>query len=114
MSPKLTRNKRLQVLRDNLTTNTFKEIAQLCGVTERTILRDVSRWQKNGGYDRFLLREFFELYGVIKLKDPRHAFDRVCDLLRRRQEQFVVTADPNTPIYSIAWVGGVDKTKYSP
>ena len=94
---------RKNVLRKHLTTCTFEEIADMCGVSYRTIQRDVDRWQKKGGYDQFLLKEFFELYGVIKLQDPRHAFDRICDLLRRRQDQIQPPQEDQVDAYELVW-----------
>lgn len=80
LSPK----QRLKVIREKIATNTYDEIADLCGVTKKTIYRDVLQWKEQGGFNEFLIHEFFKLYGIVKVKDVRHAFDRVCDLLRRQ------------------------------
>ena len=102
-SVRLTHQKRLSFIKDNITTLTFNEIAKQCGVTKRTIRRDVQEWKNKGGYDSFLLEEFFKLYGVIKIEDPRHAFDRICDLLRRRQDS-IKAVDEQVDGYSIEWL----------
>lgn len=75
---------RQKIIRDHIATHTYDEIAQLCGVTKKTIYRDVLSWKEQGGFKEFLLHEFFRLYGIVKVKNVDHAFDRVCDLLRRQ------------------------------
>lgn len=87
MSVKLSHKQRKRIIRENVVTHTYPELANLCGVTRRTIERDIERWRREGGYDAFLLEQFFKLYGIVKVKDVFKAFDRICDLLRRRQEQ---------------------------
>lgn len=91
MSPVLSQKQRKGKIRDTIATHTYDEIAQLCGVTKRTIRRDIAKWKDEGGYDAFLMEEFFKLYGLVKVKDVKHAFDRICDLIRRRWAEAVVT-----------------------
>jgi len=86
MSPVLTQKQRREKIKENIVTYTYSEIAKLCGVTKRTIRRDIERWKRQGGYDEFLTEQFFKLYGLVKTKNVEHAFDRICDLMRRRQE----------------------------
>ena len=113
MSPTLTAKQRRIVLREKITMYTYAEISEMCGVSERTILRDVKQWQKSGGYDEFLLREFFTLYGVIKRENPRYAFDRICDLIKHNKRiHELPQEDEDTPKYQIEWVGKPDKTNY--
>ena len=81
MSPVLSQKQRREKIRETIATHTYNEIATLCGVTRRTILRDINKWKDAGGYDEFLMEEFFKLYGLIKVKDVKHAFDRLCDLI---------------------------------
>jgi transcriptional antiterminator len=114
MTAKLTKKKRLKVIMKHITTCNQEEIAKLCGVSERTIQRDIERWKKNGGFSRFLMKEFFELYGVLKLTQPKYVFDKICDLIRINKNLFEITASEEAPIYNIKWVGGVDKTTYRP
>lgn len=92
MSVKLSHKQRKRIIRKNVATHTYPELAKLCGVTRRTIERDIERWRHEGGYDAFLLEEFFKLYGLVKVKDVFKAFDRICDLLRRRQEMLPITS----------------------
>ena len=103
MSPVLSQQQRREVIKDNITKLSYKEISQLCGVTKRTIRRDVEEWKHQGGYDEFLTEEFFKLYGIIKLEDPRHAFDRLCDLLRRRQDQIQPPQEEQVDAYELVW-----------
>ena len=91
MSPVLSQKQRRDVIRNKIVLHTYDELAELCGVTKRTIRRDVEQWKKEGGYDEFLTEQFFKLYGVIKTQDIKHAFDKICDLMRRRQDQIRTT-----------------------
>lgn len=105
MSPVLTPLQRRNRIQDNITTHTYDELAKLCGVTKRTIRRDIEKWKAEGGYDEFLTEQFFKLYGIVKTQDVKHAFDRICDLLRRRQEQVTTTIleGGETPIIVKMW-----------
>ena len=103
MSPALTQSQRLQEIKDNITTLTYNEIAKQCGVTKRTIRRDIEEWKRHGGYDEFLTEQFFKLYGVMVIEDPRHAFDRICDLLRRRQDQIQPQQEDPIDAYELVW-----------
>ena len=109
MSPALTQPQRLQLIKDNVTTLTYNEIAKQCGVTKRTIRRDIEDWKQHGGYDEFLTEQFFKLYGIMALEDPRHAFDRICDLLRRRQDQLAPPQSDNVDAYELVWRKKVEK-----
>jgi len=84
LSPKQRRNK----IRETIAMHTYDEIAKLCGVSKRTIRRDIANWRREGGYDEFLLEQFFKLFAKVKLENPNHAFDRICDLLRRSKPSY--------------------------
>ena len=103
MSPVLSQHQRREIIKDNITNLSYKEISKLCGVTKRTIRRDIEDWKQQGGYDEFLTEEFFKLYGIIKLENPRHAFDRVCDLLRRRQDQIPIDQTGSNDGFMLVW-----------
>jgi glutathionylspermidine synthase len=75
---------RIQHIEENILYKTLAEIAQECGVNPRTIDRDIVKWKANGGFDKFLDREFFQLYGKEKLTNPSRALDRVVTLMIRR------------------------------
>ena len=112
MSAKISKPKRLNLIKKHITTCTYEEIANLCGVTEKTIQRDIKRWKKSGGFSSFLLQEFFELYGILKLKEPKYVFDKLCDLIKLNKELFDLSTDEENPTYHIEWVGKPDKTIY--
>lgn len=83
----LSQKRRMEIIRDNIVPHTYGEIALMCGVTKRTIRRDVVVWKKKGGYDEHLLEEYFRLYRRVEKENVERAFDRVCDLLRRRDKE---------------------------
>lgn len=105
MSPNPSRKQRLPIIMKHITTCKYDEIAKLCGVTEKTIQRDIKRWKKNGGFSDFILKEFFELYGVLKRTNNKYVFDRICDLIRLNKNLFEVTSQEDGPIFHIEWVG---------
>jgi len=92
MDAVLNKKQRREKIKQNIAMHTYDEIAQLCGVSKRTIRRDIAQWRVDGGYDDFLVEEFFKLYGLVKVKDSIHAFDRICDLLRRRQDMLPIAS----------------------
>jgi len=82
MSPKcLPPKARRQVIRDNILGDTFEVLATKCYCTKRTIIRDVNQWRQEGGFEQFLMDEFFRSYPNIKQEFPDKAFDRLCYLL---------------------------------
>lgn len=85
MSPKtvaiLSPVKRREIIRENILDHTYTEIATLCHCTIRTIKRDVQQWKREGGFEEFLLDEFFRSYPDMKANFPEKAFDRLCYLL---------------------------------
>jgi hypothetical protein len=81
---KLNSKARTQYLEANILYKTLDEIASECGVNPRTIDRDILKWKNRGGFDRFLDREFFTLYGKEKLTNPSRALDRIVTLMIKR------------------------------
>ena len=79
----LSQKQRRSYIQDNILLQTEEELAKACGVSRRTIIRDLNRWRQDGGFTRFLYREFFKLYSKEKLENPSKALDRVCFLLAR-------------------------------
>ncbi len=104
MSPSLPKNKRLSVIKKYLTTSSYEEISKLCGVTERTIHRDIKRWKKNGGFQEFLLKEFLEQYGILKRTKPEFTFTKICDLIKLNRSLFELsTSDEPIDGYELLW-----------
>jgi len=82
MSPKpLPPKARRQVIRDNILTLTYEQLAEKCYCTKRTIVRDVNQWRDEGGFEECLFDEFVRLYPTIKNTFPERAFDRLCYLI---------------------------------
>jgi hypothetical protein len=81
---KLNQKARTDYIEQNILFKTTTEIAQDCKVSRRTIERDITKWKAKGGFDRFLDREFFELYSKEKLTNPSRALDRVITLMVKR------------------------------
>lgn len=86
LSPKqkytvLSPQKRRDIIKENILTHTYIQLAKLCHCTKRTIKRDVQQWKAKGGFEEFLMDEFFRSYPNIKEEFPEKAFDRLCYLL---------------------------------
>jgi len=104
---KLNQKARITYLEHNILYETLDQIAEHCGVNPRTIDRDVLKWKQKGGFDKFLEREFFSLYGKEKLQNPSRALDRIITLMIRRNpendlkqtpDKFVIElVDPDNP-----------------
>ena len=89
-------NQRRQVIRDNILSVSYEQIAQLCGVSKRTIIRDVNQWRLEGGFEQCLLDEFCRSYPTIKQAYPEHAFDRLCYLLGKTITQRLEATSTHT------------------
>lgn len=87
MSPKtvaiLSPQQRRETIRENILNLSEHKIAILCHCTTRTIKRDVRQWRQEGGFEQFLLDEFFRSYPNIKEEFPDKAFDKLCYLLAK-------------------------------
>jgi len=86
LSPKqkytiLSPEQRRDIIRNNILKLNYTQLAEKCHCTKRTIKRDVQAWRIEGGFEEFLLDEFFRSYPNIKEKFPEKAFDRLCYLL---------------------------------
>lgn len=44
---------------------TYHEIAEICGVNDRTMDRDIAEWQRNGGREEWVRNEFFRLHHAM-------------------------------------------------
>jgi transcriptional antiterminator len=82
--PKLRFQERIAYIEANLIFQTQEEMATALNTSRKTIQRDLTNWKADGGFDRFLQREFFELYGIEKRKDTSKALDRIVTLMIRR------------------------------
>jgi phage regulator Rha-like protein len=85
--PKLRQTARLQTIEKNIIFLSQEELAKTCGVDRKTIQRDIEKWRKKGGFKRFLIKEFFELYGKEKIENPSLALNRIMTLLLREENK---------------------------
>lgn len=81
---KLNHKARVEYIKKNILFENLDDIAKHCQVDPRTIDRDIQKWKQRGGFDSFLEKEFFELYGLEKRENPSRALDRVITLMLRR------------------------------
>ena len=87
---------------------TYQEIADVCGVTERTIRRDIKEWQDEGGFEEWLLNEFFRLHGAKGEGDWKTRYRVVSRLLEKTLKQ-KIEAEVEGSITLKAWdLGKVD------
>ena len=87
MSPK----QRRAVIQDNILTHNYEELAKECGVTKRTIIRDVNKWRIEGGFEEFLYREFIRLYSKEQLTNQSKALDRIMYLIGKNITRHIET-----------------------
>ena len=99
---KLNYKARIEYIEHNILYKTLDEIATTCNVNPRTIDRDISKWKKRGGFDKFLDKEFFQLYGQEKLQNPSRALDRVITLMIRRMPDMKTdVVEPNKIVIEV-------------
>jgi hypothetical protein len=100
--PKLRFKERITYIEKNLIFKTQEEMATELNVARKTIQRDLTKWKASGGFDRFLQREFFELYGIEKRKDTSRALDRIITLMIRRNPEIETKLEqPNKLVIEI-------------
>jgi Zn-dependent peptidase ImmA (M78 family) len=70
------------------------DVALECGVSEKTIDRDMAEWKDNGGFDKWLLSEFLRLHQKeLGKEDGGQSYHTVADLLKKRlkeQQEIIV------------------------
>jgi DNA-binding transcriptional regulator LsrR (DeoR family) len=60
---------------------THDQIAENCGVTSRTIERDLDSWYESGEFETWLKAEFVELYEYVRTANPTIAFKELARLM---------------------------------
>ena len=82
--PSLTPEQRLEILkRELLLGSTHTEIAEMCGVSRKTIERDIRKWELTGGFEDWIRREFKDLFVGISETDEPLAFREMSKLAAR-------------------------------
>ena len=84
---KIHQKARLDYIEENIIFLTQEELATELNVSRKTIQRDIDKWKQKGGYQRFLTKEFFELYGKEKRENPSKALDRILYLMGKHEEE---------------------------
>jgi len=86
--PSLTPEQRLEILkRELLLGSTHEEIAEICGVSRKTIERDIRKWELTGGFEDWIRREFKDLFVGISETDEPLAFREMSKLAARTMVQ---------------------------
>jgi DNA-binding transcriptional regulator LsrR (DeoR family) len=60
---------------------TQEQIAEHCGVSRRTIIRDMQEWVNSGLFETWLKLEFVELYEYERVANPAIAFKALSQLM---------------------------------
>ena len=68
---------------------THQAIADACGVSVKTIDRDISEWYRSGGMEEWLRKEFFSLHETMKQMDGKEplAYTTIAQLLGKTLTQ---------------------------
>ena len=72
---------RRQVIRENILSKTYEEIAEICYCSKRTIIRTINEWRTEGGFEQLLFDEFFKLYPRVAKEYPDKALDKLVMLI---------------------------------
>jgi len=66
--PRLPPHRRKKTIKENIAKHTIREIALMCGVTSRTIDRDISEMKATGEWYEWIEKEFMRLHrnGLIE------------------------------------------------
>ena len=81
---KLPAAKRLEIIKQEVPRGTPKsKIANICGVRQETISRDIRQWKQDGGFDEWLQEEFFKLHNEVKDGEPGKAYQVISRLLEK-------------------------------
>jgi len=102
--PRLPPTKRLEIIKRELPKGTSQDrIAEFCGVTTRTIRRDIRRWRETGGFEEWLQEEFFRLHNSVRDEEEVIAYKTIARLLERTLTQKVKAevAGPPTIIVQV-------------
>lgn len=82
--------KRLPTIKQGLLTGlNYENIGRKCGVTERTIDRDISNWVDSGQFETWIKEEWMRLHNIIVHEDPVEAYRQITKLVRRMVTQKV-------------------------
>ena len=63
--------------------DSYADIGSNCGVTSRTIDRDVYAWVESGGFETWIKQEWLRLHNQIIHEDPAEAYRQITKILGR-------------------------------
>lgn len=89
-APRLGKSQRLSKIKELYPLHrTVEQIAAVCGVNEKTIRRDIKEWKQGGGFEEWLLEEFYSLHGSVKLNEEKVglAYSTIAQLLGKTLTQ---------------------------
>ena len=61
----------------------YSQIGSQCGVTEKTIDRDIYKWLNTGDFETWLKEEWVRLHNMIIHENPTEAYRQVTKILGR-------------------------------
>jgi hypothetical protein len=74
--------KRLPTIKQGLLEGlNYTTIGKKCGVTERTIDRDVHAWLESGQFETWIKQEWLRLHNIVLRKHPVEAYKQITRLL---------------------------------
>ena len=85
-------SRRLEILKEELPKGTSQAaIAEVCGVTRRTIARDIQKWKADGGFEDWLDEEFFQLHSQVRDEDAETAYKVIARLKEKTMVRRIET-----------------------
>lgn len=76
--------KRLPQIKEGLRAGQSREtIGKRCGVTEKTIDRDIGAWVESGLFEVWLKEEFVDLHTYARDNDPIEAYKQVAKIIAK-------------------------------
>ena len=76
--------KRLPKIKEGLRKGLNREqIGQSCGVTEKTIDRDVNAWVESGLFETWLRLEFVDLHNYVRDANPIEAYKQIAKIVAK-------------------------------
>ena len=74
--------KRLPTITDSLLKGlNYTQIGAKCGVTEKTIDRDINAWVESGRFETWIKKEWVRLHNIILHEDPTEAYRNISKLV---------------------------------
>ena len=76
--------KRLPAIKEGLLKGlNYTQIGGKCGVTEKTIDRDIGKWVESGQFETWIKQEFLRLHTIMIHEYPLEAYRQISKILGR-------------------------------